>query len=88
MIVFCIIIFFFTPIFWIFSVVEIKKTPFFSKFVIINLIVFFSYSFLVLKPYFFNHKKHSFGIEILPIAFLIHTILVALISLILSKKQL
>ncbi len=83
---FYIFIFFFTPMFWMFSVIEIKKTTFFTKFVIINLLLFFGYCFFLLKPYFFGNDLQEFRIEMLPIAFLIHSILVTLISLIISKK--
>ena len=88
MIVLCIFIFFFTPMFWIFSIIEIKKTPFFTKFVIINLYIFFIYCFLFFKPYFFGETTFGLGLDRLPITFLIHTILMALLCLMISKKYL
>lgn len=80
-------LFLFTPLLWVYAFINFKKNKQLKWFVLINLILFFTYNYFIFFKNYFGIEKYGLNSIILFFeTFIVHSLVIFAISF-LNKKQ-
>ena len=84
---FIIFLFLFTPLLWVYAFINFKKNKQLKWFVLINLILFFTYSYVFFYKNYFGYDEYGLKSIFLFIeTFIVHSLVIFTISFLNKKK--